>query len=487
MTSVRAKRFSLPPGKVLAGDLVAGLPGAISSVPDGMACGLLAGVSPVNGLYASAVGRLVGGTLSSTRLMVVATTSAAALATAAAVGDLPPDQREGTLTLLSLLAGAWMVVAALCRLGRYTRFVSHSVMIGFLTGVSVNIVCGQLGDITGTSPQAPVNIGKVWWLLTHLGEIDVATLAVGLAAAAIIVLLARTPLSSYSALIALIVPTAVVVLFGLDSVAQVSDSGGIPAGLPLPALPDFGAFSLSLLGSAAAVAAIVLVQGVGVSESAPNPGGPASSVSRDFLAEGAANMASGLFRGQPVGGSVGQTAVNVAAGARTRWAAIFSGLWMLVILLLFSGVIGVVAQSTLAALLIVAGIQSIRPAQIAMILRTGVISQIAFTATFIATLLLPVAAAVGVGVVLSLVLQLNREAMDLRVVRLQPTPHGWRETPVPKRLERGEVVAVDIYGSLMYAGPKTLEFKLPDPAAGTGSAVVVRLRGRTELGATSSW
>ena len=67
-----------------------------------------------------------------------------------------------------------MVVAALCRLGRYTRFVSHSVMIGFLTGVSVNIVCGQLGDLTGTSPQAPVNIGKVWWLLTDLGAIEVA-------------------------------------------------------------------------------------------------------------------------------------------------------------------------------------------------------------------------------------------------------------------------------------------------------------------------
>ena len=90
----------------------------------------------------------------------------------------------------------------------------------------------------------------------------------------------------------------------------------------------------------------------------------------------------------------------------------------------------------------------------------------------------------GVGVVLSLMLQLNREAMDLRVIRLLPSPQGWREAPVPKRLEKGQVVAVDIYGSLMYAGPKTLEFKLPDPAAGSGSAVVVRLRGRTELGAT---
>lgn len=132
------------------------------------------------------------------------------------------------------------------------------------------------------------------------------------------------------------------------------------------------------LTGALAVMAIVLVQGAGVAQSAPNSGGAPSDSNRDFAAQGIANVASSLVQGQPVGGSVGQTALNVASGARTRWAGIFCGVLMLLILLAFSGVIGAVAQPTLAGLLIVAGIGSIRPQYIASILPTGTISRVDF-------------------------------------------------------------------------------------------------------------
>ena len=135
--------------------------------------------------------------------------------------------------------------------------------------------------------------------------------------------------------------------------------------------------------------------------------------------------------------------MNLAAGARTRWAGILSGVWMLIILLAFSLLIGMVAQSTLAALLIVAGIGSIRPSQIRLILRTGAVSRVGLIATFVATLLLPVAVAVAVGVLLSLVMQLNRDAIYLKVVRLVPADGRWRETAVPKTLAPQQLVAID--------------------------------------------
>jgi SulP family sulfate permease len=119
-------------------------------------------------------------------------------------------------------------------------------------------------------------------------------------------------------------------------------------------LPDFSLISVDLVVNALAIAVIVLVQGAGVSESAPNADGRPSNMNRDFLAQGVGNLAAGLFRGQPVGGSVGQTSLNVAAGARTRWAAIWSGIWMVVILIAFAGVVGTVALPTLAAVLIFA-------------------------------------------------------------------------------------------------------------------------------------
>ena len=97
--------------------------------------------------------------------------------------------------------------------------------------------------------------------------------------------------------------------------ARVGDSGEIPRGIPLPHLPDLGLFSFSLVTGALAVAAIVLVQGAGVAEAAPNEDGTASDANRDIIAQGVGNLASGFFRGLPVGGSVGQTALNVSAGA----------------------------------------------------------------------------------------------------------------------------------------------------------------------------
>jgi sulfate permease, SulP family len=474
-----------PERRYLRADIMAGLPGAISSVPDGMAAAVLVGVNPVQGLYAGFAGPIAGGLSSSTRLMVITTTSAAALAAGSALRSVPAGQRPEALLLLVLIAGATLVAAGLVRIGRYTRFVSHSVMIGFLTGISVNIVCGQIAHLTGAKTQGSFPLAKAFNVLIHPGNINVASLLTGLGALAILVLLARTRLAMVSALVALAIPTVVVVLAGADSVARVGDTGKIPRGIPVPQLPNFGLFSFSLITGALAVAAIILVQGAGVAEAAPNSDGTPSDINRDIIAQGAGNLASGFFRGLPVGGSVGQTALNVSAGARTRWAPIWSGLWMLVILVAFSGLVAKVALPTLGAILIFAAIGSLRIGELATILRTGLTSQIAVVTTFAATLFLPVAAAVGIGVALSLLLQLNTEAMDLRVVELVPREGGrFEEQPAPAALTSQQVTILDVYGSLLYAGSRTLQAHLPDPAGTEAPVVVLRLRGRTSLGAT---
>jgi SulP family sulfate permease len=475
-----------PEPGTLRQDLVAGVPGAISSVPDGMAASVLAGVSPVHGLYASIFGPVGGGLTSSTRLMVITTTSAAALAAGSAVAGVPEADRARSLFLLTVIAGVLMVLAGALRLGRYTRFVPHSVMIGFLSGVSVNIVLGQLPDLVGAKASGPYPLAKAWDLLLNLDGVDLGAAAAGLAALVLLVTLGWTRLAPYSALVALIIPSVVVTIWGSDSIQLVRDVGDIPQGLPLPALPHLADLSFTLIVGALSVTVLVLVQGAGVSEAAPNPDKSRSDPNQDFVAEGVGNVLSGVFRGQPVGGSVGQTALNVSAGARGRWAAIFSGVWMVVILVIFSGVVGDVVMSTLAAVLIVAAVGSLRTGVVRAILRTGRISQIAVIATFVATLFLPVAAAVGLGLVLSLLMQLNQDAQDLRVVQLVPDPGGhFVEHPAPVGLESRHVVLLDVYGSLYYAGARTLQVRLPDPGQSEYPAVVLRLRGRAMLGSTS--
>ena len=471
--------------RTLRADALAGLPGAIGSVPDGMAASVLAGVSPIHGLYASFAGPIAGGAFAGTQLMVITTTGAAALAAGSAIANIDPSQRSDALLLLTVLAGAFMIVAGVLRLGRYTRFVSHSVMIGFLTGVAANIVFGQIADLAGTTASGPFPLAKAIDVITRPGDISLASVVVGLGAIALLGLLARTPLASFAALVALVIPTVVAALFDAGTVLTVEDGAEIPRGLPLPGIPDLSVFTLNLVTGALAVAAIVLVQGAGVGESAPNPDGSKPSTNRDFFAQGTANVVAGLFKGQPVGGSVGQTALNVTAGARSRWASIFSGIWMLLILVAFSGLVGKVAMPTLAGVLIFAAVGSLRWGEIGTVLQTGRSSQLAVVTTFIATLFLPVAAAVGIGVALSLLLQLNRDALDLKVVRLVPREDGaLEERRAPAQLESRAVMLLDAYGSLLYAGSRTLQARLPEIGEAVDPVVILRLRGRTALGAT---
>lgn len=481
LRSVRPERASV------RADAVAGLPGAISSVPDGMAAAVLAGVSPVHGLYASTVGPVAGGLTTSTKLMVVTTTTASALAAGSAVSGVPEHDRAAALLLVSVLAGGLMVAAGLARLGRYTRFVSHSVMIGFLSGVAVNIVLGQLPDLTGTvDPRGAISLTKGLDVLLHPGHWNLPSLLAGLGALGVMVALARTRLASVSALVALALPTVTCALLDASSVLRVSDSGAIPRGLPSPALPELALLDLSIVGGAIAIAAIVLVQGAGVAEAAPNPDGVPTRTNVDFIAQGVGNLVSGAFRGMPVGGSIGQTALNRAAGARTRWGTIWAGIWMLVTIAVFSPIVGQVLLPTLAAVLVYAAAGALRPHEAVMVLRTGTISRIAILSTFAATLFLPVAAAVGLGVVISLLLQVNREALDLAVVELVLDDDGKIvERPAPARLPDHAVTVLDVYGSLFYAGAKTLEARLPSATSSPGAVVVLRLRGRTVLGATS--
>ncbi len=485
MSRLPAWLTTRPDPATLRRDAVAGVPGAIASVPDGMASAVLVGVNPVYGLYASMAGPIGGGVAVSTRLMVVTTTTAAALAAGSTLGAFSGADRPEALFLLSALAGVFMIAAGMLRWGRFTRFVSVSVLTGFLTGVAVNIVLGQLGDLLGSPQKGSPAVVKAWNVITHPAEMSLTAAAVGVSALVLMVVLSRTRIASVASLVALAVPT--LVSLGASSLIRVEDSGQIPSGVPTPHLPQLSLLtSLDLVAGAAAVAVIVLVQGTGVAEAAPNPDGSQSDPNRDFIGQGIGNVTSGLFRGQPVGGSVSQTALNVAAGARSRWASIFSGLWMLLILVLFSGVVGKIPIPTLAAVLIFAAVSSLRAGRIDTVLRTGLPSQVGFLATFTATLLLPVPAAVGIGVVLSLLLQLNQEAVDLTVVRLAPdTDHRLVQAPAPTTLPSREVTLLDVYGSLLFAGARTLQARVPDPAGSELPVVVLRLRGRTTLGATA--
>jgi len=470
-------------------DGVAGLSLAVANVPDGMANALLVGINPIHGLYATMIGPIVGGSLSSTQLMVITTTAAASLTASQALVGLRPEMRMTALFLMTMLVGIFLVTFVALRLQRFVRFVSYSVTTGLLAGISALLILSQLPTVAGYAPSGGNRIAQTIDLLRHFRAIDPYSVATGALALALAMLLPRTRLGSLGRLLAVAVPSALTIVLGLGSVSVVSDVGDIPRGFPTPGLPEWSTLTPALISSvvtgALSVAAVILVQGVGVSQTVPNPNRKRSSVSRDIVAQGIANAACGLFRGLPVGGSLSGTALGVLAGARTRWTAILAGVWMAAILLAFPGLVSQVALATLGALLILAGASSIKVHEILAVWRTGWPSRLAAMSTFFAVLYLPIQAAVALGIVLSALLYLNESSTDVSLVELVEGDDGQvEERAAPQRLTSDRVRVLDVYGHLFYAGARTLEGLLPNPGGTHHPVVILRLRGRTSLGAT---
>jgi SulP family sulfate permease len=465
-------------------DVVAGLTSAIGNVPEGMADSLLVGVNPVYGLYASLVGPLVGGLFSSTQLMMVTTTSAAALASGQALINFAGDERDNALFLMVILIGVFQIVFGLLKLGQLTRFVSYSVMTGFLAGLAMLLILSQLPTAAGYEAAGSNKLAQAIDLLLHIAHINVLSLVLAALTLILAVILSRTRLGHFASIVAIAIPSLLVFFLQLDNVEIVRDISEIPRGFPTPVLPDFSE-ALNVASGAASIALIILVQAAGVSQSVPNPDGAPRSFSRDIVAQGAANIASGFFRGLPVGGSLSGTSFALVAGARSRWALIFTGLWMAVIVLIIPGLVGFIAMPALGALLILAGFRSLKPSDISSVWSTGWGSRIAAIVTFIGTLILPIQLAVGLGVLLSSLLYINQSSTDVSLVRLVKRPDGQiEELRAPKKLSSQEVTVLDIYGHLFYAGARTLEQQLPAPEGSQSPVVVLRLRGYNSLGAT---
>ena len=478
-------RDKLPSGASLRRDGLAGLSSAISNVPDGMANGVLVGVNPLYGLYATMLGPGVGGLFSSTQLMIITTTAAASLSTSQALGGLEGEARANTLFLMVVLIGAFQVLFGVLRLGKLIRFVSYSVTTGFLTGVSVLLILNQLPVITGYATEGSNRITQTIDLLRNLGQINLLSLALALLTLALAILLPRTPLSTFGRLVAIVIPSVLVALFSLNNVEIVRDVGEIPRGIPTPSLPGLSDMSLDVITGALAVAVVILVQGAGVSQSVPNPDGSRRSTSRDFIAQGVGNIASGFFRGLPVGGSLSATALNVIYRGQTRWSVVFAGVWMALVVMLIPGLVSYIAMPALGALLIIAGASSIKLREISAIWSLGWSPRIASISTFLAALFLSIQAAVAIGVVLSALLYVSRSSTDISLVELVKRPDGQiEEREPPKRLVSNTVTVLDVYGRLFYAGAHTLERLLPAPHGAQNPVVILRLRGLTAAGAT---
>ena len=465
-------------------DLIAGFVLGVESIPDAMASAILAGVNPIHGLYAVMLSTPVGALFASSVFMSVQTTSALSLI----VFDVAEVHQgeEGIMALftLAILTGVFMLIFGLLKLGSLLRFVPHSVMTGFINGIAVLIVLGQLGDFTGYDSPASNKVAQAIDLFFNFREIQIQTLAVGVVTILLILFLNGTRLKQFSFIIALVLASALVPLFDWRGVMQVADVSTLPSTLPRPVIPDLS-FIPALIIPAISIAIVGLVQGAGISQSYPNPDGNYPDASGDFVGQGAANIAAGFFRGMPVGGSLSATSLVVSSGARSRMANITAGVVIAVTVIIFGRFIEALAMPALAGLLIVIGVQTLQPQEALKVWKTGPMQQLVMTATFIGTLIMPLQYAVFLGVVLSLFLFVVRQSNQLKVFAWEVKEGEYPiEKPAPNELLSEQVVVLVPAGSLFFAATSIFEEALPELDNADHSAVIISLRGYDTVGST---
>jgi SulP family sulfate permease len=478
------QRWSIRRNNLVA-DLIAGLTTAVSSIPDSMASALLAGINPLTGLYTMILATPIGALFTSSEMMHISTTSALSLAVASSLVGVSPDMKLQAVFMLAFMVGVIQISLGLLKMGYLVRFVPFSVMTGFLNGVAILIILGQFSDFTGYSSPFSNRVIQAVDTALNFTKIVLPIFAVGLTTVILILLFNRNRKTKpYSLIFAMVIASTLAALPGFDLVPTVGDVTDVPGALPRFYIPDFSLL-LSLVIPAFALSIIGLVQGAGISQGYPNPDGKFPDPSGDFFGQGVANLAASFFQGMPAGGSLSGTALVVNSGARSRWANVFVGILIAIIILLFSDLVELIAMPALAGLLIVIGFQTIKPTDILTVWQTGLVPRVVMLITFVGTLIMPLQFAVLLGVAVSIVLYISQQANRIKLVEIIPQKGGFPlERPAPAQLPSHKITMLYPYGSLFYAAAKTLEENLPAPEDTWKAVVIFLLRGYDEFGST---
>ncbi len=340
----------------LRGDVIAGLTVWAVLVPEALAYAAIAGVSPVVGLYAAPGALLLYAMFGSSRQLIVGPMSATAALSASIVASAvtPADDFTAATTALALCVGIAGLVAALLRLGFLTNFISEPVLKGFIVGLALTIIVGQVPGLLGIAGVSGDFFEKLAGVLRELGSLSVPTTIVGIASLAIVLGLKEVAPVLPGSLIAVAVGVLSVRLLQLDQ-QGVDIVGTIPAGLAPVGIPDasldlFG----RLLGPAIGVLLIGLAEGLGAAKTYAARAHDDIAPDREVLGLGAANLAAGLTSGMVVNGSLSKTAVNGAAGARSQVSGLVVAAMTIVTLLFLTGLFEQLPEATLAGVVIAA-------------------------------------------------------------------------------------------------------------------------------------
>ena len=345
----------------LRGDLLAGVTVAAYLVPQVMAYARVAGLRPAAGLWAAVPALVTYAAIGSSRSLSFGPEATTALMTATAIGPLAggnPARYAALAATLALLAGVMAAAAGILRLGFLADLLSRPVLVGYMAGVALIMIAGQLGPATGVAVRGEAFAAQIASFTRHAGDTRLATVAITVAVLLFLFLLrARWPRAP-GPLLAMLLAAAAVAGLGLQR-HGVQVAGTVPAGLPAPAIPSLQPARLGQLALPAFSVFIVAFSDDVLTARAFARRGEQISANRELLALGTGNAVVSLVHGFPVSSSATRTAIGTAAGGRTQLTSLIAAGAVLVVLYAARPLLAAFPLAALAALVIYAAIRLI--------------------------------------------------------------------------------------------------------------------------------
>lgn len=431
-------------------DAVAGLTVAIVALPLSMAIAIACGLSPDRGLYTAIVGGFLISALGGSRYQIGGPAGAFIVLIASIVQVHGYDG----LVLATIMAGLMMIAVGFLRLGGYIRYIPFPVTVGFTAGIAVIIFASQIKELLGLAieKEPAALLPKLATIWSSLPTASGPTMLVAGLSVLMILAFRRWRPSWPGLLITVVVSALLTGVLGLDIGTIGSRFGGVPSSLPSPSLPPVSiarlaelfpaALAIALLGSIESLLSAVVADGMS--------GGRHRS-DMELIAQGAANIASVLFGGVPVTGTIARTATNVRAGARGPVAGMLHAVYLLAFMLVAAPLASYIPLAALGAVLAVVAWNMAEKHEFVGLLRTSRADAVILLTTFVLTILVDLTIAIGVGVVLGAFVFMHRMATSVEVAGLAPPAEKDGAEPVDPAFPDGDVLVYRLTGAFFFA------------------------------------
>lgn len=472
-------------------DIMAGLNVALLAFPQGMAYALIAGLPVQYGIFGSAIAPIVAGLTSSSRLTLLGPTNATAvLAGSALMMYADGDQRLYATAMLTFMIGIFLVIAAFLKVATLTQYVSRTVVIGYITGAALFIMSGQLHRVLGIEGLADREdkffYTQVWNTLTHLSQIDGATIALSVVTFSLLFIF-KTRIPKWPGVAITLVIASVIGEFMFQQSWVVQRLNPVEASSWVFTPPKFDPVLFSdLLSSALAIAFLATLEDTFMAKSLAARTNERVDVNQEMLSVGVANVASGLFSGMPASGSLTRSALNWSSGAVTPVSGIFSGLVCGVTVLTLGYFIRYIPLCSLAVVVIFTAIALIQPGPIRIAMRSTPSDAAVFLLTFIGALVAPLNVAIFLGVAISIIFFL-RQASSTQLVEYTFNEEGTlAELDKPQGRQHPQISIIHVEGELFFGAADLFRDQVRRVAGDANLKVIIlRMRNARHLDATS--